>query len=256
MQAEGSGSGGSADDEDWAPSLGGTPSIRTASSTGGASIAIGTVSTVATNTHACTENTNLLESLDSVTGNWLGADPASLEDNPCGVQGTIQAFSDEVPTATSPSPIDASPCAEGRCCIGGALSYWTALGGDGVTPAYSEWGAGLKLSLNADGAAIRRAYGGPARGFKIATAGTIPAGDVIRYQVVRNLDESMAAPFVEFAALGEHSVVFADAECLDPGMVEQGCTTTGGPFELRLLLAGGETAGPFNLCITGITPIL
>jgi hypothetical protein len=43
----------------------------------------------------CAANTNLIaEALGSTSSNWIGGDPASATDNPCGVQGAVYAISD------------------------------------------------------------------------------------------------------------------------------------------------------------------
>jgi hypothetical protein len=126
----------------------------------------------------------------------------------------------------------------------------------GATPTYKEWGAGMGVSLNADAAGTKSAYAGAAQGLNITTSGTIPAGTIIRYQVKRAVDDAAMAPFVEFTAVGAHNVKFADATCLYDWMVEQGCTTTGGPYDVQIQLAGGEVSGDFNFCIDSIVPIL
>ncbi len=218
----------------------------------------------------CSSSTNLIANALAAPPdwNWIGGDPASSADNPCGVQGGIYTYSDTGLDATSGTADDTlstpavvpgatypenrqSPCSGGKCCISGRTSLWPMGTGGMVDYTANVWGAGLGIALNSDGV-TKFAYNGPARGFVIRTSGTLN-GQVVRLLYTQSLANDVA-PFVEVVALGTRAILFTDVTC--PIWGTNCLLPSSHPFDLQLQIVGGDVAGDFTVCIDSITPIL
>jgi hypothetical protein len=223
--------------------------------------------TTTTPVGVCTSTTNLVvEASASASGNWIGGDPASTADNPCGVQGAIYAYSDDGldntrgtsdDTVQIPAidPSDSSnrqaPCTLGRCCIAGTTHAWPKIAGGGDYTA-SVWGGGLGFNLNDPGSgASSRAYAGPVTGFIITTWGHL-VGQEIRIAYTQSPYDTNP-PFVQFTGIGTYTVPFLSVTCPAWGSPCQWPTPN--PYALQVQLVGGDVAGDFQLCVSSITPL-
>ncbi len=254
-------------------SSGGTGIVNPSS--GGVITTLGSGGTVTTATTAvtCTSATNLiaLALASSTTGNWIGGDSAVSTDNPCGVQGAIYAYSDLGLDKTSCSADDSvqvpprdpantdpaarlSPCSGGKCCISGTTSLWPM---SGSTTDYnaSVWGGGIGITLNDAGSGAtssKQAYAGIATGFNLQLSGTLN-GQVIRLGYTQSATDQ-ATPFKQITSLGSTSLPFTGVTC--PTWTSP-CVAPGlHPYDLQILVVGGDFAGAFNICIDSMTPIL
>jgi hypothetical protein len=226
----------------------------------------GGVVTTTTAIGTCSTNTNLIaEAAWSISGNWIGADPASTLDNPCGVQGAIYAYSDDgvdnvagtgddtlqYPAIDPENPSRRqTPCVGGQCCISGITAKWPIFNGAADYTA-SVWGAGIGLSLNDPGnGGAKLPYAGFVKGFAVSLAGALN-GQVLRLTYSQRPNDS-AAPFREVLGVGTYSVTFGEVTCPTWGT----CTPpTPYPYDLQVMVVGGDTASAYLLCVTSIRPL-
>ncbi len=220
----------------------------TTTSNGGTTTSNGGSSGSSTGPVTCTSD---LMSLKSGTdSNWIASAP-----NTCGVQGAIYAF-DDGSTCTSPSPITATACSGSNgCCIAGTTV---------IDSTFAKWGCGLGLDLNSTGgtSATKNAYTGTAKGFKITLTGTVATGQKIRimYGPAASDPSGGTSPYIEVDGAGTYSVLFSDVKCPSWATTSQ-CTPISGSaaYTLKIQVSGGgattDPAGPFNVCITSITPL-
>ncbi len=207
--------------------------------------------------------TNLLDGDLGPNNDWIGQEPALVDDNPCGVQGTISIYGDDGLSGCSPSD-GASPCSvdeQGRmrCCVAGYTI---------VDTSYEAWGCALSVQLNAstqEGPILP--YAGPAKGFRFELTGTT-SGQAIRvgYDQMAN-PEGTCGPFLGgqdgwtgspvrgLDAAGSFSteMAFTDVGC--PSGNSCGCTVGHIPYSIAFQVTGAEVAGPFELCLTELVPL-
>ncbi len=216
----------------------------------------------------CASNTDLIyEAYHSTSGDWIGGDPASTMDNPCGIQGAIYAYSDngldnEAGTSDDTLQYPAidpmepwgrlSPCVGGRCCISGTTSRWPLSSSGGYDYMAPVWGAGIGVSLNGLGAGGSKGpYSGPARGFTVTIAGTL-GGQALRIAYVQGPSDT-DAPFWQVMSTGTYSVPFQGVSC--PAWSSSCVPPLVNPYDLQIQIVGGDAAGPFQICIVSITPL-
>ena len=217
---------------------------------------------------ACTPSLNLLGGNLGPNGNWIGGEASSSIDNPCGVQGLIYTFGDTGPdnvagTADDTCPFldpAVSPCKNGRCCVSGVTKMWPVLNGSfGQLDFYAPiWGCGIGISLNDPGLGSGTSpYNGPAKKFKLTLSGSTSGQDVrVGYTQVATVSKT---PFEKSYGLEDVTVGFKDIECPDwsPPYNYAGCIAPGlHPHALQVWIAGGDAAGPFELCVEGLYPVL
>lgn len=195
----------------------------------------------------CAESTNLFDSLDPEieNGQWIGGIASDSSDDPCGVQGTVYAFSDPGVDAIDCTDDDAirspacytnpdvvySPCAEGRCCIRGATSAAPA-----EAPDAPVWGAGIGLFLSMDESGDSNPYAGRARGFVAQISGNLN-GQTLRFEYgAADGSEPIPVTVTEF---GEVRLPFPSLP----------------PTTMQFYIEGGID-GEFELCIDRIAPML
>jgi len=205
---------------------------------GGAATTLGGTTAAGGSTTSLACGTNLLEGNLGTNNNWIGGDSASTADNPCGVQGAIYGFSDGT-SCTVPAAL----CSAGQCCISGATI---------VDATYAAYGCGIGISLNDSGGttSVKSAYSGTATSFRITISGTSAAP--IRIIFKQTASDTEEAPYEEVAGPGTYTLTFADPTC--PTWATT-CTTGGPPFDIQVQVAGGDTAGAFDLCLTELTPL-
>jgi hypothetical protein len=253
-------------------STGGTATSTGGSNTGGAST--GGSATGGAAPGACTAETNLITSaLASSSVNWIGGDPASTLDNPCGVQGSVYAFSDSGLDGSPGGRDDSvqapsrgsivggygrlSPCSISNkaCCISGTTSLWPVID---TTTDYtaSVWGGGIAVSLNDPGSgATKRAYQGSIKGLNVTIAGTLN-GQELRLGFTQSATD-VCPPFKSVTAVGTYALPFLESVVCPDWMCWPACIApTKNPYDLQVQVVGGNVAGAFDICITSITPIL
>jgi hypothetical protein len=223
---------------------------------------------------ACTADTDLIaDAATSTTKSWIGGDPASSTDDPCGVQGAVYAYSDDgldkspgtsddsvQSPAKDPAASDPkgrlSPCNGTKCCISGQTSKWPTSGGTSDYTA-SVWGGGLGVSLgDPGGGGTKKAYAGSIKGFAVTISGTLN-GQVLRIQYTQTATDT-CAPYKQVTGPGTYQVLFTDATVACPTWA---CTPacvkpTNAPYDLQVQVVGGDAAGAFEVCIDNIKPIL
>jgi hypothetical protein len=244
----------------------------TASGNGGTSTA--TSSTGSTSTGTCSSSTNLIADADkSEKHNWIGGDPASADDNPCGVQGSIYAYGDtgldktqfnaddsvQEPKADADSAAAddyLSPCASGKCCISGKTTAWPLVDGKADYTA-KVWGGGIGISLgDPGGGGAKGPYAGSITGFAIKLSGSL-GGQTVRIQYTQSADPNATAPYKELTKLPADpvSVEFSGVSC-PSWATKDACSAVGAnPYDLQVQVVGGDAAGDFNLCIESISPL-
>jgi hypothetical protein len=118
------------------------------------------------------------------------------------------------------------------------------------------WGAGIGVSLNDPGNGdAKRAYSGPIKGFNVAISGTLN-GQVLRLNYT-DRDGDDCAPFFSIGALGATAAPFVGKTACPTWSCAFGCMgPTSAPYDLQVMVVGGDTAGQFHICIDSITPIL
>jgi hypothetical protein len=222
----------------------------------------------------CSANTNLIaEAASDDTMSWIGGDPASTADNPCGVQGNIAAYSDDGvdkipgngddsvqspardPAATDPRA-RLSPCDGNKCCIIGATSHWPFSGGSFDYTA-SVWGGGLRITLNdLAGSGGKAPYAGPVKGFNVALSGDLD-GQQLRLQYGQSASDS-CPPLKTFVGTGTYQVLFTEPTVTCPSWsCSPPCIApSSNPFSFEIQVVGGDAAGFFEVCIDQLTPIL
>jgi hypothetical protein len=260
------------------PSTGG---VSTSASSGGSPTGNATSAPVAATggrtvkpAPACTPALNLLAGDLGPENNWIGGEPNSTIDNPCGLQGLIYIFGDvgldNVPgTADDTCPFmdqAVSPCSAGRCCVSGRTHRWPRP--DGLRDDYLApvWGCGIGFSLNdpADGRGTLP-YSGPVKGFRIELSGWLN-GQVVHIGYTQVAATSIA-PFRQVTSTDEYEVAFADPSVACPTwgdltstpstVTTRYCIPPGPhPHALQVWIVGGDTDGEFELCIEGLYPML
>ncbi len=197
--------------------------------------------------------TNILAGELGAEGNWVGGDPASTEDNACGVQGALYAYGDGTSCTL---PANNNPCSGGVCTISGATVQDTD---------WSAWGCGIGLSLNDSGGSpsVKSPYAGNANGFQVTIGGSFV--QELRVSYTSSADTTgQVSPFVggtnqgsTIAGPGTYTVLFSDVSC--PPSTWGTCnplTTT--PYDLQFQICGGGPTGTvasYTLSITDITPV-
>ncbi len=231
------GTGGSGVTSAGATGVGGSPATGGAA-TATAGNASGGATTAGTGGGAameCLSDPNL-----ALDGGWIGCDPASADDNPMGLQGSIYMYDDG---ATCTSPVQA--CDTMGCCIKGATV---------VDKTFAKWGCGLGFELNSTGgdAPVKQAYTGTAKCFDIKLTGSSGGNPVRIAYTQSDMMDGKVAPFLELKPLTDGftgTVCFSDVACPTEWMPPPNCAL-GGPYDLQIQVVGGGTAGPFNLCLT------
>lgn len=207
--------------------------------------------------------TDLLDYLQfNPSDHWISAKA------PCSIEGSFSAFSDTGTDATLGTADDSlqwprwngttydNPCGLGICCFSGTTRLWPR----GPEPRYDlDWGAGIRLGLSQTRGSNPNLYryAGKGKGFRIRLLGTLEGGQTVRigYTQVPKADP-LNSPFVPYTSLGEKEVIFEDASC--PSWLTD-CTDTGyggpDPYELFVMVAGGDDAGFFEVCIADLIPI-
>lgn len=228
-----------------------------------------------TTSTGCDASVNLVaNALANTSGtNWVGGDPTSTADDPCGVQGAFYAYSDKGLDNTVggtdasvqwPALVDPpsgeerqSPCdsTKGGCCISGTTSKWPV---SGSTTDYtaSVWGGGLGLSLNDPGAGgTKKAYSGPVKGWSVTVSGSLN-GQVLRVGYTQSATDA-CAPFVQKSAVGTFDVPFTGSVTCPTWACTPACIPpTATPYDLQVQVVGGDAAGAFDICVTSIKPML
>lgn len=270
-----------------APTTGGSVGATTSTPSGGVS---GSGSRPASNTGgvpgtggaaaiSCTALTNLIADASNNLLAWYGGNPALTEDNTCGAQGYVRAFSDvgidKVPGGSddsvrtpalddsTPAPGDfRSPCSGGKCCIRGETHSWPKRDGSTDYTA-SVWGGGIRISLNEFGdSGQQNPYVGGVKGFKVRTSGTLN-GQAIRLGYAQAVPDpaqvvgAACSPFVQKTNVGEYEVPFVGGIACPTWSCSPSCIApTAHPYALEVQVVGGDIAGSFELCIDGVTPML
>jgi hypothetical protein len=177
---------------------------------------------------------------DIVTrGGWVGTQPDRSDDDPLGIQGAYYEFGD----GTSCTP-QTNPCASGACCLNGVTV--------GTDPA-TNWGCGIGLDLHNENS-VALAYGGTARCFILQISGSSGGSPVT---VSANNYASMTGRTAPSFQLGPISgpttqtVCFTDLVC---AAGDATCSISGSWYNLQLNVLGGQNAGPFSVCLDGLTP--
>jgi hypothetical protein len=252
------------------PTTGGANSINPITGYGGVgstSVSIATggtaIGTPIVPAPTCTPELNLLKGDLGPNGNWIGGEPSSTVDNPCGVQGLIYVFGDtgldNTPgTADDTCPFlnpTVSPCKNGRCCVSGATRLWPGDSWGQLDYAAPIWGCGIGISLNdPQNGSGTLPYVGPAKGFTLFLDGST-TGQYLRIGYTQ-IGATSKAPFAEVFALGTHTVEFRGIWCPKTYSIPyDGCIDPGlHPHALQVWIVGGDTMGPFELCISGVYP--
>jgi cellulose 1,4-beta-cellobiosidase len=180
----------------------------------------------------------------ALDGGWIGCDPASTEDNPMGLQGSIYMYHDG---STCTSPVEA--CTATGCCIKGATV---------VDATFAKWGCGLGFELNSTGGdtPMKKAYAGPAKCFDIKLTGSSGGNPVRIAYTQSDAMDGKVAPFLELKPLTNGftgTVCFNDVTCPTEWKPPPNCML-GGPYDLQIQVVGGNTAGAFDLCLTQLIP--
>lgn len=223
---------------------------------------------------SCDTSLNFIENAynSSADGNWIGGIAEFSSDNPCGVQGAIYTYSDigldgvvgTMDDAVQSPPVDPkssdpsvrmSPCSSGRCCISGRTYNWPKDASGAIDYTADVWGGGIGIELNSHsgGTDTKLPYNGSARGFVVSTSGTLN-GQVLRLAYSQSTDSSIA-PFREFRSLGTEKFYFTDVIC--PTWADTSCyAPSTHPYDLQLQIVGGDIAGPYEVCLDSVTPLL
>ncbi len=230
--------GGSPGNVAGTPGAGGSPGVAGGSG-GVASGGLSSGGTGGTATMECLNDPNLALDLG-----WIGCDPASAEDNPMGLQGSIYMYHDG---ATCTSPVE--PCTATGCCIKGATA---------VDATFAKWGCGLGFELNSTGgdASMKKAYAGTAKCFDIKLTGSSGGNPVRIAYTQSDMMDGKVAPFLELKPLTAGfagTVCFNDVTCPTEWVPKPDCALAG-PYDLQIQVVGGNTAGAFDLCLTQLIP--
>jgi hypothetical protein len=187
---------------------------------------------------AVTDGSNLLLTTVEPDYNWVELDATS------GVQGAVYAYTDGQSCSVTEG---VSICAtQANCCIAGTTS----------DESYDFYGCGIGLELNSSGGttAVKSAYDGSAKGFKVTIAGTFGGLEVrIAYTHASKMD-GLEAPFKSITAAGTYTVLFTDAKC-GAWTTADKCAATVAPYDLQIQVAGGNKVGTYDICVTDITPV-
>lgn len=194
----------------------------------------------------------------AIPGSCPNGDPFTLftdsslevhaECNTFGIAGSFTCFHDTVaPVACVDSRPSYRP-GEGVCLSGSTI----------VDPDLLAWGAGISLSLNAEGADLQP-YDATANGLvgvETIVTGTAPPGLTLRVNVVDEVGSSIA-PFVDFPGPGALRVDFESAmvpstwDVPEAGKVPDPSHL----YELQLQVLGGQLAADYDVCIESIRGI-
>lgn len=196
--------------------------------------------------------------------NWVSV-PA-----PCSIEGAFYAFSDSGADETLGTEDDSlawpkwsgssftNPYNQGRVCFSGETQLWPKATSLGTVRYDLNWGAGIRFSLSQDRESRSESrYSGAIKGFRMKLEGKLEGGQTMRVGYTQGPNGSyLDSPFTPFTSLGEMDMLFEDAAC--PSWLTD-CTDTGyagpNPFELFIMVAGGDDAGPFDVCLTELIVI-
>jgi Glycosyl hydrolase family 12 len=213
-----------------------------ASGVGGAAVVAGAAGTVAAGGGAdvtCSTDVNLTKATDC----WVGCDPTLSTDNPQGLQGAFYTFGD-----TFSCMLSDQVCSAAGVCISGTTFV--------DKPAYTKWGCGIGMELNATGgaASVKQAYKGPATCFKYTLTGS-SGGNEVQASFTQAADTTgINSPYVAIPAFTNGktgTICVGDVGC--QGLMN--CTPGTTPFDLQFKVHGGDNAGAYNVCLTDLEPV-
>lgn len=118
-------------------------------------------------------------------------------------------------------------------------------------------GAGIRFALaqSRDTNASESPYSGEAKGFRMKLEGKT-SGQTIRIGFTQDPNATFSdQPYVLFTTLGEKELYFEDVSC---PIWSPYCTDAGyggpNPYDLFVMIAGGDIAGDFDVCLTSLVP--
>lgn len=188
---------------------------------------------------------DVLETLPIDSSGWIPRECTVFD-----IQGAWYCFDDGM-TDTS-CAANTPPYENNGMCLSG-----TALG-----PVMGAWGGGLGVSLNETGGAmsVKEAYdaaGHGVLGFSVEISGDT-GGNELRLGFTGSAAPSGVSPFVPLPGAGSYDVMIADALVPESWMLPESGTSPdpSAIYDVQLQIAADGTAGPFDFCITNLTPIL
>lgn len=190
---------------------------------------------------------DVLETLPIDSTGWIPRECTIFD-----IQGAWYCYDDGVSATdcvADTAPYQNPPSA---MCLSG-----TTVGGDGAA-----WGGGIGLGLNDTGGAMpmKLAYDAAAHdvvGFAVEITGDTN-GNELRIGFTADAAPAGASPFVAVPGVGSYDILLSDAlvpanwdvpnagETVDPSAI----------YDLQVQIDGNGVAGPFEFCITSLTPIL
>lgn len=188
---------------------------------------------------------DVLETLPIDASGWIPRECTIFE-----IQGAWYCFDDGM---TDTSCVAGSPPYEGNgMCLSG-----TALG-----PVAGAWGGGIGVGLNETGgmASEKLAYdaaGHGVIGFAIEISGDT-GGNELRVGFTGSAAPSGPSPFVAVPGPGSYEIMLADALVPESWMLPESGTSPdpSAIYDVQVQIAADAVAGPFDFCITSLTPIL
>lgn len=175
------------------------------------------------------------------------------------IQGAIYCYHDGLsPTSCMDNVVPWVP-GKGICISGSTIVDPTP---EDTTDPY-PYGAGIGISLNDSGmtetmASVKSAYDATAHGvtgFRVVLSGTSDPPFRIGF-TAKAVSEDIA-PFSQFNIPGDHPVEFTSAMVPSTWTVTNAGETVNPSsiYDLQIQIAGGDTAGNYDICIESITPI-
>lgn len=216
---------------------------------------------------------NILQGDLGARNNWIGGEATSGVDDPCGIQGPIYAYGDEEEATAAGLPSSCAipndpratiSCDDARCCISGySIEDRT----------YAAWGCGIGIGLKHDAEQVRLPYDEPGViGFRYSVEGSLTEGQYIRVHLKQpGSTEKSCGPFqggsswagspIDAALLAQgpfqSSLLFEEALCSMDARASCGCTTaTPTPLDIQFQVTGAYVNGPFEFCLTELSPIV
>ena len=188
---------------------------------------------------------DVLDTLPIDASGWV-----PRECTPFDIQGAWYCFDDGM---TDTSCVDgATPFQNDGMCLSG-----TALG-----PMPSTWGGGIGLSLNESGGAMsmKMPYDAEAHevvGFAVEVSGDTGSNE-LRIGFTGTAAPTGPSPFVPVPGAGSYEIMLADALVPASWNVPEAGDTVDPTsiYDVQVQIAADGVAGPFDFCITSMTPIL
>jgi hypothetical protein len=169
--------------------------------------------------------------------------------NGCGIEGAWYWYSDMAGTTVADAVANMAPyrAGSGMCIRGSTI----------VDATFAAYGAAIGLDLNYNGTQplAYNATAAGVQGFRVTIGGSFT--QPLRFAFVMDPNTTLPSPFVTLPGTGTHEVLISNAvvpstwDVANAGQTVNPVAITG----VQIQVVGAEVAGPFDLCVTSLSPL-